>query len=154
MPSPAVLALGAAALSASGCVWYLPAAADLRAGADRPTSRRLAAAACLTAWATIALSAPLLLAAAPWTSLGAVTAFGTGAALLLAALARARRGHELSATRRAWAALRLRPPARGRSPWRRPTRAFLWWFLPGYAVFAGAVAVAVAVVLIGGTVGR
>ncbi|MGG2461196.1 hypothetical protein ACO0M4_15470 [Streptomyces sp. RGM 3693] len=150
MPSPAVLALGATALSASGCVWYLPAAADLRAGADRPTSRRLAAAACLAAWATIALSAPLLLAAASWTTLGAVTAFGTGAALLLTALARARRGHELHATRRAWAALRLRPPARGASPWPCPTRAFLWWFLPGYAVVAGAVAV----VLIGGTVGR
>ncbi|MHB6912255.1 hypothetical protein [Streptomyces sp. DB-54] len=149
MLSPAVLALGATALSASGCVWYLPAAADLRAGADRPTSRRLAAAACLTAWATIALSAPLLLAAASWTTLGAVTAFGTGAALLLATLARARRGHEEHATRRAWAALRLRPPARRRSPWSRPTRTFLCWFLPGYAVAAGAVAVALVGVMAG-----
>ncbi|ANZ20980.1 hypothetical protein ACH4YO_15555 [Streptomyces noursei] len=66
MLSPAVLALGATALSASGCVWYLPAAADLRAGSDRPVSRRLAAAACLTGRATVALSA-LLLAAASWT---------------------------------------------------------------------------------------
>ncbi|AIA01321.1 hypothetical protein ACFU90_23505 [Streptomyces noursei] len=147
MPSPAVLALGTTALCASGCVWYLPAAADLRAGADRPVSRRLAAAACLTVWATVALSAPLLLAAASWTTLGAVTAVGTGAAVLLAALARARRGHEERATRRTWVALRLRPPARGRpSGAARSTRVFLCWFLPGYAVAAGALAV----VLVGG----
>ncbi|WP_420834252.1 hypothetical protein [Streptomyces yunnanensis] len=150
MLSPAVLALGATALCASGCVWYLPAAADLRAGADRPVSRRLAAAACLTGWATVALAAPLLLAAASWTTLGAVTGAGSATALLLAGLARAHRGHEERATHRAWAALRLRPPARRRPGRTGLARVFLWWFLPGYVVAAGAVAV----VLIGETVGR
>ena len=38
-----VLAIGTAALTASGCVWYLPAIADLQAGADRPRSTRTAA---------------------------------------------------------------------------------------------------------------
>ncbi|MFJ5677659.1 hypothetical protein [Streptomyces sp. NPDC093097] len=147
MLSPAVLALGATALCAAGCVWYLPAVADLRAGADRPASRRLAAAACLTAWATLALSAPLLLAAASWTALGALTVIGAAAALLLAGLARARRGQEERATRRAWAALRVWPSAAGRA---RPTRVFLRWFIPGYVVTAGALAV----VVIGGTMGR
>ncbi|WP_066976204.1 hypothetical protein [Streptomyces sp. NRRL F-4489] len=146
MLSPAVLALGATALCASGCVWYLPAVVDLRAGADRPASRRLAAAACLTAWATVALCAPLLLAAVPWTALGAVVLTGAAAALLLAALARVRRGHERRATDRAWAALRLRPPAAQAS---RPSRVFLRWFIPGYAVAAGAV-----FLLVGGAVVR
>ncbi|MGN5381968.1 hypothetical protein ACQ4WX_47310 [Streptomyces lasalocidi] len=42
----AVLALGATTVTASGCVWYLPARADLRAGADRPVSRRTPRACC------------------------------------------------------------------------------------------------------------
>ncbi|MCK7622380.1 hypothetical protein MUU72_04475 [Streptomyces sp. RS10V-4] len=146
MLSPAVLALGATALCASGCVWYLPAVADLRAGADRPASRRLAAAACLAAWATVALCAPLLLAAVPRPALGAAVLSGAAAALVLAGLARVRRGHERRATRRAWAALRLRPPAARPA---RSTRVFLRWFLPGYAVAAGAV-----FLLVGGSLAR
>ncbi|MFG2291508.1 hypothetical protein ACGFOU_36215 [Streptomyces sp. NPDC048595] len=140
MPSPAVLALGSADLCSAGCVWYLPAAADLRAGADRPRSRRLAAAACLTAWATFALSAPLLLAAASWTTLGTVIALGTAVALLLAALARGHRALEHHATRQTWAALRLQPPTPRKPGRSRPTRTFLWCFLPAYALVAGTVA--------------
>ncbi|MEV5405764.1 hypothetical protein AB0L20_24685, partial [Streptomyces albidoflavus] len=45
--SHGVLALGGAALCLSGSVWYVPAWADLRAGPDRPASRRLAATAVL-----------------------------------------------------------------------------------------------------------
>ncbi|MFB7629643.1 hypothetical protein ACFC0M_01640 [Streptomyces sp. NPDC056149] len=147
MLSPAVLALGATSLSAAGCVWYLPAAADLRAGPDRPASRRLSAAACLTTWATIALCAPLLLAAAPWRVLGTFTVAGAATALLLAVLARARRTHEQRTTRRAWNTLRIPAPTAG-PPSR--TRHFLRWFLPGYVVAGGALAA----VLIGGMAGR
>lgn len=70
-----VLALGAALLTVSGSVWYVPALADLRAGADRPLSRRSAAAACVSAWATIGIIAALFLVTEAW-SIPAVTAAG------------------------------------------------------------------------------
>ncbi|MFJ6997492.1 hypothetical protein ACISUF_25645, partial [Streptomyces sp. NPDC003090] len=76
-----VLALGAGAVTASGCVWYVPALADLRAGADRPGSRRLAAASCVTGWATAAATAPLLLLGVPVLALLAAAAAGAGAAV-------------------------------------------------------------------------
>ncbi|AZQ75117.1 MULTISPECIES: hypothetical protein [Streptomyces] len=60
-----VLALAAAALTVAGTVWYLPAVAELRAGADRPLSRRVSAAGCLTGWGACAGAVPLLLAP-PW----------------------------------------------------------------------------------------
>ncbi|MFD8724428.1 hypothetical protein ACFV2H_42350 [Streptomyces sp. NPDC059629] len=62
----AVLALGTAAVTASGWVWYVPALADLRAGADRPRSRRNAAAACVIGWSTAGIDAVLLLLAEAW----------------------------------------------------------------------------------------
>ena len=62
----AVLALGTAAVTASGWVWYVPALADLRAGADRPLSRRDAAAACVSGWSTAGIVAVLLLLAEAW----------------------------------------------------------------------------------------
>ncbi|WP_146166810.1 hypothetical protein, partial [Streptosporangium nondiastaticum] len=55
-----VLAVGATALCLSGSVWYLPAVADLRAGDDRPRSRRLGASACVTTWAAAAVAGLLL----------------------------------------------------------------------------------------------
>lgn len=61
-----VLALGAAAVTAAGSVWYLPALADLRAGADRPASRRTGAVACLSGWTTAAAVAVLLLLTDNW----------------------------------------------------------------------------------------
>ncbi|GLP64780.1 hypothetical protein TUSST3_14000 [Streptomyces sp. TUS-ST3] len=48
-----VVSLGAALVTAADYVWYLPALADLRAGADLPYSRRTAAAAGATV--TVAL---------------------------------------------------------------------------------------------------
>lgn len=62
----AVLALGTAAVTASGSVWYLPALADLRAGADRTISRRSAAAACVSGWSTAGIVAVLMLLAEAW----------------------------------------------------------------------------------------
>ncbi|MEU8972002.1 hypothetical protein AB0D11_22465 [Streptomyces monashensis] len=62
----AVLALGATTVTASGRVWYLPALADLRAGVDRPGSRRRAAAACVSGWGTGGVIAVLLLPAEAW----------------------------------------------------------------------------------------
>ncbi|MFE7615823.1 hypothetical protein [Streptomyces sp. NPDC057496] len=59
--SHGVLAAGVLALLAAGNVWYLPAYVDLRAGQDRPRSRRPAAAAVLTGWGTVTLTLFLLL---------------------------------------------------------------------------------------------
>ncbi|MFE7628773.1 hypothetical protein ACFU5L_35025, partial [Streptomyces sp. NPDC057509] len=59
--SHGVLALGITAVCLAGNVWYLPACVDLRAGPDRPRSRRAAAGAVLTGWASAALTALLLL---------------------------------------------------------------------------------------------
>ncbi|MFB7733165.1 hypothetical protein ACFC08_01940 [Streptomyces sp. NPDC056112] len=89
----AVAALGAAALTTAGSVWYVPALADLRAGADRPESRRIAAAACVTGWAGAgALAVLLLVAEAWWTPVAAAVAGATvAAALRLHAVARRRR---------------------------------------------------------------
>ncbi|MGW2251117.1 hypothetical protein ACWCXH_13045 [Kitasatospora sp. NPDC001660] len=64
--SHTVLALGTAALTACGCVWYLPAIADLQAGPDRPRSARTAAAACVVWWAGLALAGGVLLALPDW----------------------------------------------------------------------------------------
>ncbi|MEW2622845.1 hypothetical protein [Streptomyces sp. NPDC048106] len=82
MPHP-VPALATAAVTAAGCVWYLPALADLRAGADRPLSRRVRAAACVTAWATAAVVAGLLLATDAWRWPVAAAATGTLPAVFL-----------------------------------------------------------------------
>ncbi|MBT2411037.1 hypothetical protein J7I94_10750 [Streptomyces sp. ISL-12] len=105
-----VLALGLALVTASGCVWYLPALADVRAGADRPDSRRVRAAACLTGWTTVAAVAALLLLTASWWP--PCAAAGAGAALTagLWAHATVRRRREARETVRDWAALTQGPP--------------------------------------------
>ncbi|MHC3425132.1 hypothetical protein [Streptomyces sp. DT18] len=100
------LALGA--LTASGCVWYVPALVDLRAGADRPVSRRLAALACLSGWGTAGLAAALLLTGAPLTVAGA--GMLACVALRLAAWVRAR--GEAREDAACWAALDARPDVR------------------------------------------
>ncbi|MFI7413484.1 hypothetical protein ACIBU0_32905 [Streptomyces sp. NPDC049627] len=74
-----VLALGLALVAVAGSVWYVPALADLRAGADRPDSRRSAAAACLSGWGTVAGSAVLLFLTDTWWL--PCAAVGAGAAL-------------------------------------------------------------------------
>ncbi|MFE5159538.1 hypothetical protein ACFRNT_13660, partial [Streptomyces sp. NPDC056697] len=76
--SHAALALAAAVSCVGGCVWSLAAAADIRARDDRPLSRRIAAAGCLTGWGTVALLAPLLLTPVPWSVIGAGGAAGGG----------------------------------------------------------------------------
>ncbi|MDT0419772.1 hypothetical protein RM574_30305 [Streptomyces sp. DSM 41982] len=100
------LALGA--LTASGCVWYVPALVDLRAGADRPVSRRLAALACLSGWGTTGLAAALLLMGAPLAVAGA--GMLACVALRLAAWVRAR--GEAREDAACWAALDARPDVR------------------------------------------
>ncbi|MEU6930794.1 hypothetical protein [Streptomyces sp. NPDC046374] len=115
-----VLALGAGAVAAAGCVWYVPALVDLRAGADRPASRRLAAAACVTGWATAALTAPLILLGLPAPLLLAVVVAGATASGTVRASAAVRRGREERETAACWAALGAAPP---RSSTRRASRA-------------------------------
>lgn len=100
-----VLALGVGAVTAAGCVWYVPALVDLRAGADRPVSRRLAAAACVTAWATAALTAPLILLGLPAPFLLAVAVAGATASGTVRASAAVRRAREERETAACWAAL-------------------------------------------------
>ncbi|MEU6333481.1 hypothetical protein ABZ839_03240 [Streptomyces cellulosae] len=101
-----VLALGCALVTGAGCVWYLPALADLRAGAaDRPSSRRTAALACLTGWATVAAVGPTLLLTASWWAPCAVTAAGGTAAAVLRVRAAVRRAGERRETARLWAGL-------------------------------------------------
>ncbi|MET9849124.1 hypothetical protein [Streptomyces ossamyceticus] len=87
-----VPALGTALVAVAGCVWWLPALATVRAGADRPDSLRGTAAACLSGWTTVAGTAVLLLVADPWWAPGAVAAAGaaTTAGLRIRAAVRRR----------------------------------------------------------------
>ncbi|MFE1499072.1 hypothetical protein ACFW89_28715, partial [Streptomyces albidoflavus] len=88
--SHGVLALGGAALCLSGSVWYVPAWADLRAGPDRPASRRLAATAVLLLWAGASAATAALAWAGPRAALACAVAAGLGAGgTALAARARA-----------------------------------------------------------------
>jgi hypothetical protein len=76
-----VLALGFAVVALAGYVWYVPALLELRAGAaDRPRSCRSAAAACLVAWTTVALTAAVL----PADGLGSLALCAAGAAVTVA----------------------------------------------------------------------
>ncbi|MEU6256114.1 hypothetical protein [Streptomyces sp. NPDC047043] len=101
----AVLALGAALLTAAGCVWYVPALADLRAGADRPDSRRTAAAACLAGWTTLAGIAVLLFVGVGWQTACVMAVAGTTVTAALRIRSAAQRRHEVRETVRHWAAL-------------------------------------------------
>ncbi|MEV7790530.1 hypothetical protein [Streptomyces sp. NPDC087512] len=109
-----VLALGAAALTAAGSAWYVPALADLRAGADRPASHRAAALACLTGWSTAAAVGVLLLLTESWWPPCAAASVGAAAAtgLWARAVAHRRRGAREAAL--LWARLG-RPAPVGRS---------------------------------------
>ncbi|MET9885588.1 hypothetical protein ABZZ20_21125 [Streptomyces sp. NPDC006430] len=143
--SHAVPALGIAVLCASGWVWYLPAAADVRAGADRPLSSRLSAAATLTGWGTAALVAALLLTPVPWSAIAAWAAVGAAAAVCLATRARVQHVHEEKEEAERWKALRydVRPGLPG------PQRAFVCWLLVGVTLATGT---ALAVLYAGGAV--
>ncbi|MGW3101230.1 hypothetical protein [Streptomyces sp. NPDC001100] len=109
-----VLALGAALVTASGCVWYLPALADLRAGTDRPVSRRTAAAACLAGWTTLACIAVLLFVGVIWQTACVVATAGATVTAALRIRAAAQHHHEVREIVRHWAALDADLPQHGR----------------------------------------
>ncbi|MFF4218237.1 hypothetical protein [Streptomyces nondiastaticus] len=121
-----VLAVGATAVCLSGSAWYLPAVADLRAGDDRPRSRRLGALACVTTWAAAAVAGLLLFAPVHWQAPGAVAGGGAAAGILLRSLARAQRARERRETERCWSAL---PPALPAARSRGPRRVLVAWTL-------------------------
>lgn len=130
--SRTVLALSAAVIGAAGCVWYLPALSDLRAGDDRPPSRQTTALACLTGWGTFAAIALLLLAQAPWRVSGAVAAVGAAIASSFSVRARSlRRGERQEAER--WAEQLGAAPLAASG---RAGRAALAWGLSGIALAA------------------
>ncbi|WP_053751753.1 hypothetical protein [Streptomyces sp. MMG1533] len=114
--SHAALALGVALVTAAGCVWYVPALADLRAGADRPVSRRTAAAACLTGWGTAAVVAAVLFAGVEWQAACVMAVAGATVAATLRIRAAAQHRQEVREIARHWAALDAGPPEHGRSP--------------------------------------
>ncbi|MGW7445365.1 hypothetical protein [Kitasatospora sp. NPDC054795] len=139
----AVLAIGTAALTASGCVWYLPAIADLQAGADRPRSTRTAAAACVLWWAGLALAGGLLLVVPDWRPAAQIALAGLvgGTALRLRALWDRRR--EVKETAARWAALDVGPAPRSHRP-PALALALAGWLVVGAAVASlGAVAILV-----------
>ncbi|MFF2818854.1 hypothetical protein ACFVT9_25445 [Kitasatospora cineracea] len=104
MPHPA-LALGTAALTATGSAWHLPALLDLlglRAGADRPRAARLAATACLLWWCAPAAAALLLTTPLPWpVPLGALLTGALSGGVLHCSAAAARRADQREQAR-AW----------------------------------------------------
>ncbi|WP_215449568.1 hypothetical protein [Streptomyces sp. ATCC 21386] len=108
-----VPATGAALVTAAGCVWYLPALADLRAGADRPVSRRTAAAACLAGWSTAAVVAAVLFAGVVWQT--ACVVAGAAVAAVLRIRAAAQHRQEMREIVRHWAPLAPGPPGHGHS---------------------------------------
>ncbi|MFD8782716.1 hypothetical protein [Kitasatospora sp. NPDC059599] len=126
-----VLAIGTAALTASGCVWYLPAIADLQAGADRPRSTRTAAAACVLWWAALALAGGLLLVVPDWRPAAQIALAGLvgGTALRVRALRDRRR--EVRETAARWAALDTGPAPRTGWPL---AVALAGWLVVGAAV--------------------
>ncbi|GAA3479051.1 hypothetical protein [Streptomyces yanii] len=103
--SHGVLALGVAVLCVSGNVWYLPACIDLRAGQDRPRSRRLVAAAVLAGWGSAALTMLLLLTPVTLSAVALVAVAGTITTVSLAFRARLSRGQEQREEEARWAAL-------------------------------------------------
>ncbi|MET9402426.1 hypothetical protein [Kitasatospora sp. NPDC002965] len=134
--SHTVLAIGTAATTASGCVWYLPAIADLQAGDDRPRSARTAAAACVVWWAGLALGGVLLLAVPDWQPAARITLAGLVAGVLLRVRAHLQSRSERREDRLRWALLDPDPdPDSGatRSP-RPAARTLLGWLLVGLAV--------------------
>ncbi|MFI1050733.1 hypothetical protein [Streptomyces griseoruber] len=112
-----VAALGAAMVTVSGCVWYLPALVDLRAGADRPDSRRTAAAACLSGWSTTGVIALLLVLAEAWWAPAAAAVTGAAVTAVLRGRAVVQRRREARQAAHDWAELRAdpRPAGPGRS---------------------------------------
>ncbi|MEV0495536.1 hypothetical protein [Streptomyces atratus] len=103
--SHGVLAVGVVVLLASGNVWYLPAYIDLRAGQDRPRSRRPAAAAVLTGWGSATLTMLLLLMPVDPSTVALVAVTCTAAVGFLTVQAWLRRGQEQREEEARWSAL-------------------------------------------------
>lgn len=134
-----VLAIGTAALTASGCVWYLPAIADLQAGADRPRSTRTAAAACVLWWAALALAGGLLLVVPDWRPAAQIALAGLVGGAALRVRAQWDRRQEVRETAARWAALDTGPAPRTGRPL---AVALAGWLVVGAAVGSlGAVAI-------------
>ncbi|MEU9075479.1 hypothetical protein ACFYUY_30220 [Kitasatospora sp. NPDC004745] len=134
-----VLAIGTAALTASGCVWYLPAIADLQAGPDRPRSTRTAAAACVLWWAALALAGGLLLVLPDWRPAAQTALAGLVGGAALRVRARWDRHGEQRESVARWAALDAAPAPHPRRP---AAPALAGWLLVGAAVASlGAAAV-------------
>ncbi|WP_416981839.1 hypothetical protein [Streptomyces sp. T028] len=108
-----VAALGAAMLTVSGCVWYVPALVDLRAGADRPVSRRTAAAVCLSGWSTTGVIALLLFLVEAWWVPVAAAVTGAAVTAGLGGRAVVQRRRETRQAARDWAELRTAPRPAG-----------------------------------------
>ncbi|MEV6979154.1 hypothetical protein [Kitasatospora sp. NPDC093806] len=126
-----VLAIGTAAITASGCVWYLPAIADLQAGEDRPHSARTAAAACVVWWACLALSGGLLLAVPAWQPAAQLALAGLVAGVILRVRAHLQGRAERREDAARWALLDPNPVPRSPRP---AARALLGWLLVGLAI--------------------
>ncbi|MHA7960175.1 hypothetical protein ACX9I7_20705 [Streptomyces sp. L500] len=126
-----VLALAAVALTVAGTVWYLPAVAELRTGADRPLSRRVSAAGCLTGWGACAGAVPLLVAGVPGPATGSAVAAGVTAAGCLYAVGGALRRRELRTAARDWSELAGPAPVvvRGHGLGGRAARLAVAWCL-------------------------
>ncbi|MFJ9949705.1 hypothetical protein [Kitasatospora sp. NPDC091207] len=114
--SHTVLAIGTAGLTASGCVWYLPAVADLRAGEDRTRSARTAAAACVVWWAGLALAGPLLLVVPDWQPAARIALAGLVAGVILRVRALRHRRREQRECGLRWAMLGAGPVPPGPRP--------------------------------------
>ncbi|AUY53189.1 hypothetical protein [Streptomyces sp. CB01881] len=138
-----VLAIGTAAVTASGCVWYLPAIADLQAGDDRPRSARTAAAACVLWWAALAMAGGLLLVVPGWEPAARLALAGLVAGVILRIRAHRQRRAELREDGLRWAMLDAGPAPRVPRPGRGPgARTLLGWLLVGLAVSSlGAVSI-------------
>ncbi|MBC7274490.1 MAG: hypothetical protein H5T76_38270, partial [Streptomyces sp.] len=100
-----VLALGLTVVTLAGSVWYVPALADLRAGADRTMARRTSATACVSGWSTAALVAVLLLVVDDWWVPGAVAGAGAVATAALGLQATVQHRRTARETAREWAQL-------------------------------------------------
>ncbi|MER5355965.1 hypothetical protein ABT093_37305 [Kitasatospora sp. NPDC002551] len=134
-----VLAIGTAAITASGCVWYLPAIADLQAGADRPRSARTAAAACVTWWACLAMAGGLLLAVPAWQPAAEIALAGLVAGVLMRVRAHLQSRIEQREEAVRWALIDPNPAP---APVRPSPRALLGWLLVGLAIASlGAVSI-------------
>ncbi|GLW49410.1 hypothetical protein Stsp02_50710 [Streptomyces sp. NBRC 14336] len=115
----AIWALGVATVTAAGCVWYVPALADLRAGADRPVSRRTAAAACLSGWSTAGVIAVLLMLAEAWWIPAAAAGAGTAVTVALRVCAAVQHRRETHEAARQWSQLSQGQPLPGHDGSRR-----------------------------------